>query len=57
MVSNMNYLKQYMKRNKMTQQQVANELDMSVSAVEKIANGRMKLRTVVKYALMWIESK
>jgi len=24
-------------------------------AIEKIANGRMKLRTVVKYALMWIE--
>jgi len=53
----MTYLKTWMKRNKMTQQQVANELDMSVSAIEKIANGRMKLRTVVKYALMWIEKK
>jgi len=51
----MTYLKQWMKRNSMTQQQVAKELDMSLSSIEKIANGRMKLRTVVKYALMWIE--
>ena len=51
----MSYLKQFMKRNKMTQQQLANELDMSLSAIDKIANGRMKLRKVVKYALMWVE--
>jgi transcriptional regulator with XRE-family HTH domain len=46
-----------MKRNQMSQEETAKELDMSLSSIEKIANGRMKLRTVVKYALMWLEKK
>ena len=53
----MTYLKTWMKKNKKTQEQTAIELGMSLSSIEKIANGRMKLRKVVKYALMWIEKQ
>jgi len=47
----MTYLKTWMKRNNKTQPQTASELGMSLSAIEKIANGRMKLRKVVIGAL------
>ena len=51
----MTYLKQWLKRNNMTRQQLADELDMSLSSVEKMASGSAKVRRVVKYALMWVE--
>lgn len=53
----MTYIEQWMRKNKMTRQQTADELEMSKSAIDKMASGKNNLRRVVKYALLWIEHK
>lgn len=48
-------LEPFMKRTGLTRQQLADELDVSKSLIDKIASGKTKLRKVIKYALLWIE--
>lgn len=51
----MNFIEQWMKKNKMSRPETADALDMSLSSVEKMAVGKNKIRRVVKFALLWIE--
>lgn len=53
----MNYVKAYLKRNKMTREQLANELDVSISFIEKLASGALKLRKIVRLAMERLEIK
>lgn len=55
--NHMNYVKAYLKRNKMTREQLATELDVSVSFVDKLACGALNLRKIVKLAMERLEIK
>lgn len=49
------FIDQLAKRTGMNRQQIADEIDVSKSLIDKIASGKMKLRKVIKYALLWME--
>ncbi len=53
--SRMNYVKAYLKRNKMTREQLAKELEASLSFVDKLACDKLRLRKIVRLAMERLE--
>lgn len=53
----MNYVKSYLKRNKMTREQLAAMTFSSVSLIDKVAAGFMKLSPKVKRIMQLEEEK
>jgi transcriptional regulator with XRE-family HTH domain len=53
----MNYVKAYLKRNKLTREQLAARLDVSISLIDKLAAGSIELQKTVKLAMQKLESE
>jgi len=51
----MTYVKKYLKRTKMTREQLAEKLDVSVSLIEKLASGALPLQKTTKLAMEHLE--
>lgn len=51
----MNYVKAYLKRNKLRPEQLAAQLEVSKSLIEKLSSGALKLRKVVRLAMERLE--
>ena len=51
----MNYVKTYLKRNKLTRDELAEKLGVSISLVDKLCSGAMKLQKTTKLAMQHLE--
>lgn len=51
----MNYVKAYLKRHNLKPEELANQLEVSKSLIEKLACGAMKIRKVVRLAMERLE--
>lgn len=51
----MNYVKTYLKRNKMSRQELADKLGVSKSLIDKLASGKIQLQVTTKLAMEHLE--
>jgi predicted XRE-type DNA-binding protein len=53
----MSFITTWLRKNNLSRQQLADELGMCKDSIDKMATGRMKVRKVVKLAMLWIQSQ
>jgi predicted XRE-type DNA-binding protein len=53
----MSFITTWLRKNNLTRQQLADELDMCKDSIDKMITGRMRVRKVVKLAMLWIQSQ